>query len=304
MPQSAVVMMGTNDIGWFVDREAPTSSQMAQAFRWWSDAYIEMIDTMLEHGVVPIVMTIPPKTNISFVESYVTTLNLFIRALTEVRQVPLIDYYAELEALGEPFGLWADGVHPKSRGTSGCDLSSRGLEGGINVRNLVALEGLDRVSRVFLGEGAPDEEPGLPVVGDGSLETPFEVDRLPFWHGHTTEGAIESRIDSYPVCHTNDQDESGPETYYRFELNQEARLRIGLVDPAGVDVDLHLLSERPEAADCLARSDTLLEGRLSPGVYFIVADTFVSGSSSSLAGEYLLSIHHCRSEESQCDDWF
>lgn len=299
-PHLAIVMLGTNDIGWYVHQGRV--DEVVESLRNWGRAYIPMLDAMTERGIVPIVTTIPPKTSSELIDGYIMTVNLLIRAMAEYKRLPLIDYHSELLALGEPYGLWSDGVHPRFRGRDGCDLSEVGLEGGINIRNLISLEGLDRTRRVLAGGAAPDEEHGPQLSGDGSLASPFEIDALPFWHAADTATWPHAQLDRYPECDTNDQDESGPELVYRLETDRPLPLRIAVVDGDGTDVDLHVLREHADVDRCVARHDTMIEGTLSPGVTFVVADTFVSSSGDAFVGEFAIAIHECEPDETQCED--
>lgn len=122
--------------------------------------------------------------------------------------------------------------------------------------------------------------PAAPVAAgpqDGTLQHPFEIPgdpRVPAWQDtRDTAQAPSDLLDRYPG---HAQDESGPEVFYRLRLARRTavRARIG-AQPAGVDVDLHLLSSVAPTV-VVARGDRELSAVLDPGDYLLVLDTFVS----------------------------
>ena len=159
-PGFAVVMLGTND-------NRPIGAELfAQSLR-------ELVDRSLAAGVVPLLTTIPPRADGRFAAARVPGLNAVVRAVAEERQVPLVDLFAALDRL-PPKGLMTDGVHLASFGGATprpCDLGARALQKGMNVRNLLTLEALDRMRRfVILGE-PPEREPAGGERFAGSAST-------------------------------------------------------------------------------------------------------------------------------------
>jgi hypothetical protein len=149
-PAFAVVMLGTND-------NRPNGM----------DAFVEalprVVDTLLARGVIPLLSTIPPRADAPAMRARVPELNRVIRALAASRQIPLMDLYSALISLPR-HGLVADGIHLASAWQHGtpkpCHLTGDALQNGMNMRNLVTLQALDRARR-FLVEGeAPESAVG------------------------------------------------------------------------------------------------------------------------------------------------
>lgn len=125
----------------------------------------------------------------------------------------------------------------------------------------------------------------VPLGGDnpGALTLPWL-----YFDSQDTSVAESDTLDAYPGF--EQIDESGPEVVYTFTLAEPARLAatIDFTEPAGTDVDLHLLSNLAPPA-LVARGDTALYALLEPGTYFLVADTFVDAGVDQ-AGPYNLRI--------------
>ena len=105
----------------------------------------------------------------------------------------------------------------------------------------------------------------------GALTLPFV-----FHDARDTSTAPSDAFDTYPGY--ENLDESGPEVVYQFTLNEPARLAatIAFEEPAGTDVDLHLMSDL-EPPTLVARGNTSLYAVLDPGTYYLTADTYVAG---------------------------
>lgn len=140
-PTVALIMFGTNDIG--------TISPHAYY------ANLErIIQESVEYGVIPIVSTIPPRTNHA---AQVAHFNGLVEYLANGYQVPLWDYHAAMVNLPNQ-GLDVDGVHPNSAyaGNKGAaDFTTTNLYAGYVVRNLTALQMLDAVRRAIEAMGQP-----------------------------------------------------------------------------------------------------------------------------------------------------
>ncbi|MGI5829989.1 MAG: thrombospondin type 3 repeat-containing protein [Bradymonadia bacterium] len=89
-----------------------------------------------------------------------------------------------------------------------------------------------------------------------------------------------SHFDNYPPSTV---DESGPEIIYQFTIDQEARFHANLrkPEPSGVDIDLHLLSDLKPTL--IQRNDARIWQKLSPGTYYLVADSY-----KGMKGSYIL----------------
>lgn len=271
-PRYAVVMFGTNDI----ENGAPNTyfAQMRT-----------LVDTLIGRGVVPILSTIPPRDDRAASDLQVPLYNGVVRGLAQSRQVPLVDLHRALSALPD-HGLGPDNLHPSAAPGGACVLTEAGLRGGYNVRNRLTLQALDRARGALEAAAAPDPEGPL-RPGDGSAESPFAIDLLPFVEVRDTRTATTRRLDTYVGC-ASQADESGPEHLYRLDLLADQTVHAVVLDGDGVDVDLHLVVDPAEANTCLARHDRALDADLGPGTWFFVVDTFVPAGAAPAAGEYVL----------------
>jgi hypothetical protein len=96
--QFAVVMFNVNDIAIVESR----------------------INQFIDAGIVPVLSTIPPRTNLDFNRDYADPYNLELYALAERLSLPIIDFSNEI-LLRRPNGTWentlisSDGVHPSGK---------------------------------------------------------------------------------------------------------------------------------------------------------------------------------------------
>ncbi len=287
-PRFAFVNYGTNDMG-------AAASYGAALVPFW-DAMNELLDRLEAEGVVTIVTGLNPRSDRADAARWVPTWDAVTRALAEARQLPYISLYVAAAPLPE-LGLVADGLHGNvfSDGTAEpCVFDAAGLAFNYNVRNLASLETLHDVRRVVLdGAAAPDVAPLPPVAGAGTAADPFVIDRLPFTHTFTTTGGERMR-DGYPDCDAG-QDERGPEITYRLDLPAAAPVRAVVLDRAGVDVDLHVLT----GGVCAERSDRLVDRALAAGAHQLVVDTFTSAGVEQ-AGAYTLVVLPCEPGDPDC----
>ncbi|WP_394822175.1 SGNH/GDSL hydrolase family protein [Pendulispora albinea] len=128
-PGYAIVMFGTND-----GNAATLATNMNR-----------IVDQLESEGVVAVVSTIPDRTDYADAGTLIRAINTQVRSITAQRHVPLIDLFAALGALPN-VGLGPDGVHPSvaAPGTSGY-FNDSDLQYGYNVRNLTAIQMLDRL---------------------------------------------------------------------------------------------------------------------------------------------------------------
>ena len=273
-PRFAVVMFGTNDIGY-------------KNITRYADNMLDITDGLIKEGVIPLLTTIPPRDDSASADLEVPRYNAVVRAVAQARQVPMVDYHRELLPLAK-HGLAGDGVHPNayySGGSKTCAFTAKGLTYGYNVRNLITLEGLHRARAVVLdGKKAPDP-PGPKRKGDGSQANPVIIDALPFTDVRNTAGCPHKKINSYPGCKAT-QDESGPEYIYRYKATTAHSIRAMVFDRGTVDIDVHLLGSTISGASCIKRGHNTITAQLQPGTYHFSLDTFVK-SGSATAGEYL-----------------
>ena len=271
LPRFAVVMYGTNDVG----ANTPTR---------YADNMLDLVDTLIERGVVPVVSSFPPLDANPAANARIALYTAILRALAEARQVPFVDLHAELEALAG-HGLGPDDIHPSTAPSGACDFSATGLRYGYDVRNLVTIEALDRARRVVVaGEPAPDADGPL-RIGSGTSADPYVIDALPFTDSRNTAFATERTRARYSGCSAT-ANEGGAELVYTLELTAPRRVDAWIFDRGMVDIDLHVLDASGTEAGCLARNDTHVSIELPAGRFTIVLDTFVA-SGTERAGESL-----------------
>ena len=272
-PGFAVVLLGT------VDTVAGGVHAFERNLR-------RMIDANVAAGTVPVLTTIPPRLDSAAADALVPEMNAVIRALAQAWQVPYVDLWQLLVPLPTR-GLTSDGVHLNVYRTGlqprPCRLSADGLAFGMNQRNLLTLEALDRVRRFVLVGEVPEAEPPT-LAGSGTWDDPRLVDRLPFVdYGDTrTSVSVVGRYGSFP------QDEGGPEIVYRIELSAPTKIRARVFVDDGVDVDLHWL-DSPDAARTVARADKTLDVMAPAGRFYLSADTFVAAGQPK-PGPYRLTV--------------
>ena len=142
-PAFVLIMIGTNDIA---------AGVTLDTFR---QNLTRIVQTALNAGVVPVLSTIPDSKFSAELERLQPSYNQVIEDVSEALQVPLWNYWRALQRLPN-LGISADGVHPSVSPTGGGDLTERGLQFGYNVRNLTALQTLDKLRRVLISGQSPD----------------------------------------------------------------------------------------------------------------------------------------------------
>lgn len=130
-PAYAIVMIGTNDAPAF-----PADSYRANMTR--------IIEISIAHGVVPILSTLPPRTQYN---DRILEYNAVITQLAQIYGLPITDLYTALLPLPNQ-GLSADGIHlsePPGAPTSTLIFNSANLAYGTTMRNLTVLQALAAV---------------------------------------------------------------------------------------------------------------------------------------------------------------
>ncbi len=262
----------------------------------------DLLDQLIARGVVPVVFGLSRRLDQDGADLWVPSFDALSRALAQARRVPFVDLQLALEEL-PGYGLSGDGLHLEAFSQGACILTPEGLQHGYNVRNLIALEVLDRLRRVlWLGEPDLEPDPVATLSGAGTLDQPFEIVTLPFTDARDTSESSSFELDVYTGC-SSGADESGPEVVYRLELAEPRAIRAFVLDRAGVDVDIQLLAIDPLLGvgedTCLERDDTLVQTTLAAGSYAIVVDTYVAGGIEQ-AGPYTLVVHECRVDDPDC----
>jgi hypothetical protein len=266
-PAFAVVLLGTNE----------TYEGSAGQY----DLFLRrLIDRMTERGVVPLLSTIPPRRDGQRGRPFVEEMNAVVTALAWSRQLPIMDLSGALEPLPHA-GLNRDGVHPEAYRDASphpCWFDEAGLTGGMNQRNLLVLEALDRVRRVVLGREPPEPEPAAPE-GAGTWESPAEVRSLPYLDVRDGRGGDE-RAGRYEGCGSEVLD--GPERVYRVTLDHPEKLIVRVMPEPGVEVALRWLSS-PEPASCTHKGSRRLVVQAATGVHWLAVDSSKSPGSYRLA---------------------
>jgi hypothetical protein len=271
--QYAVVMYGSNDIGGY--------GELADRVETYEAAMRAITDWLIGRGVIPILTTMPPR------PAYAADVPSFagvVRAIAQGRQIPLIDYNRELMALPSPQGLQGDGVHPSCQDYNTCCwFDPPSLKYGYNVRNLITLQALDAVKRVFV-DGAPPPDPNAPrLAGDGSNAAPLLIEQLPF--GEMRDSRASSSNASEGDGCAGSPATPGPEVFYELSLAEPTALRVLLLDAGKHALHLSLVSADARRS-CIASDARLIAGTFPAGTYLIVVDGLTSGGGS----EYTLSV--------------
>jgi hypothetical protein len=289
-PSLALVHYGANDMQMGVT--------YAAALPGYYRNMSALLDTLIDRGVVPVVFGLSRRKDSPAADLWVQTYNAVARALAQARLIPFIDLHHALEALPN-HGVSGDGLHLSAAPQGACELTPDGLQYGYNVRNLIALEALDRL-RAALVDGHPAlGEAHDFLQGEGTVDDPLEIPRLPFADARSTTDAPSLEFDLYSGCDAL-ADESGPENIYRLVLDQATELRAVVLDHPGVDVDLHLLDDTATEAGCLARGDRLVSRTLPAGTYFFSVDTYVDGQGDEFSGEYTFVVLACEPGDLEC----
>ncbi len=291
-PRFAFVNYGTNDMGFGATFESALFN--------FNRNLSELLDELERKGIVPIVTGLNPRDDNAEAARWVPTYDAATRAIAEQRRLPFIDLFLAVNELPD-HGLVGDGIHGnsfQSNGAEPCVFTPEGLRFNYNVRNLLSIEVLDVVKKVVLDSAVtPDPNPAS-FRGLGTAAQPIEVDGLPFQHsGDTTEAP--STIDAYDGCSAT-QNESGPEIFYQLTVSRPTPVRAFVLDRAGVDVDLHLLSGAATAAACVARDDRMISRTLEAGTHYFAVDSFTA-SAGALAGQYSFIVLACEPGDPDCD---
>ncbi len=122
------------------------------------------------------------------------------------------------------------------------------------------------------------------------------VSAFPFTDEQNTAEAETNRFSSYSC--KPDADESGAEFIYQVQITEFGLLSAAVYDAAGVDVDVHILSDL-DSQSCLDRGHHQARIDAMPGTYYIVVDTYVSNGQPQ-AGDYRVDIGHTVPSRGPC----
>jgi hypothetical protein len=247
----ALVMFGTNDL------EIGNLHTYAERLR-------DIVELATDRGVIPILFTIPARRDRADRDVWVPRYNAVIRALAQAEQIPLVDYRRELEKLPGK-GLAKDGIHPSTfhgpEGRNACALDADGLRHGYNLRNLLALQTLERALAAL--DGRASDPPGTARRPDSE-----RISSLPFVGSTRFVGAGSASAAAPAVACGAARPARGRERSYLLEIRERSAVRIMGFDRGG-EVDMKLLGG-DESAECIAGGERLIEAQLAPGTYRLV----------------------------------
>jgi hypothetical protein len=165
-PGYALILMGSNDVSIGVGAGIDTTDEYLRAMT-------RIVGLARQHGVVPVVSTIPPRNDNASAEELTERLNAGLVAFARHRHVPVINLWRALYPLPRR-GMSSDGLHPSlySPGcANSCDpltcapscqpanFTPAALRYGYNMRNLITLTTLRHVHKIA-SEGAMEHRPG------------------------------------------------------------------------------------------------------------------------------------------------
>jgi len=280
LPRFAHVLLGTHDL----EKVDP------QALWVFASNLLDVVDELTDAGVVPVLSTIPARSDKP--PLLVPRYNGVIRAVAQGRQIPLLDLNLALSKLPMT-GLAPEGVDLSVFASAGenrpCYFSEAALQFGYNVHNLESLRALDRSRRVVI-DVAPSLDPAGPMLlGTGTAADPIRIPSLPFVDLRSTADSPSDIIDNYGGACDGAVDESGPERFYRLEIQAPVTVRAMVFNRDPVDVDIHVLTGKT-ADKCIKRHEQEIGGPLPPGTYYIAVDSNGGMVPGGAAGEYALVI--------------
>jgi hypothetical protein len=288
-PRYAIVLYGSNDIGWGGQLAYPVADQAER----YEKNMRTLIDHLIDRGVVPIVNTMPPDGDFFWMTPVFSAVT---RAIAQGRQVPMIDLYQALLDMGPPYGLRSDRTHPSQQDYNTCcwfDPASLATWGA-NVRNLITLESLDRMRQLF-DQNVPGFDQNPPrLVGDGSTASPFVIDRVPWGELRDLSGSAFTTSEALSCAGAPPV--TGKQVLYKLVLTQPLRLRIMVLDGGQGEQQVSLLSGT-SLNTCVKTDARLISGPFAAGTYYVS----VNALSATGGAEYNLSISECIAGDARCN---
>ena len=136
-PSVALILFGTNDSG------SGSPDQFEGNLR-------QIVQISIDHGVIPVLSTMPPRRANTDQVSRVTIFNNVIRSVAQQYDVPLWDYFAVMDKAPDG-GIGPDKLHPSiPPGGATTRFTPDSLQYGYTIRNLMALQVLDVLWRAVL----------------------------------------------------------------------------------------------------------------------------------------------------------
>jgi hypothetical protein len=306
-PSLAFVMFGSVDIG-----NGGTFTPSPQVdwvkFRDYGQAMLDIEDALLAAGVVPVLLSMPPRLSNGAPVVQVSTFVALTRAIAQGRQTPFVDFNSPMQKLADK-GLESDGLHITQYEVGGsarnCVFSDEGLRHGYNLMNLLGLQVLERVKKV-VADGATSLDTSAPALaGQGTPDAPFEVPTLPFSDLRDLAKASSRALESYTGCGSTK--EAGGEYIYRWSAATATRVRAVVIDKKGSPVAAHVyhLAGMPAATSCVASQSSspssggLSAGTLAAGTHYFAVDSIAVPAGR--AAEYMLAIVECDPSDGTCN---
>lgn len=275
LPRYAVIMYGSNDIGWY----NPPPYGYVYTLTQYQNGLLRIVDGCIERGVIPILTTMPPH---GWQMPQVPWFTGMARSIAQGRRIPLVDYNRAAMAIGPEhnYGLSGDGVHPRAESyNSAAWLDAGSLHYGVNSRNLVTLEALARVKALIVDRSPAPDAVAARLSGSGTPIDPYRIPGLPFADFRNTQDSSSTMFSDYAGSTVST---AGPECVYRLVLNHDQKLRILALDKGTDAVRLYLLDQSGTPAGCLAADDAMIAQGFVAGTYFLVVDSRAAGGEFSL----------------------
>jgi hypothetical protein len=264
-PAFAVMMTGTNET-------------YAAGVENFERNLRRLVRRVVDSGVVPLLSTIPPRKDSWDLDAIIPEMNAVVRLVAMTEKVPFMDPWTRLATV-KGNGLGLDGIHPSSYPGHACWLTEPALEHGINVRNLVTLESLDRARR-FLIEHQPAETSPPGLAGTGTLTDPLVVDDLPFVDAGQVSADFPSELGPYRCDRRGGK---GDEVVYAFHTDVPRQARIHLFAEADAGLSLYVLGAKSADA-CTAHGAKSVDVTFPPGTSFVVVDARARGKHDTSFG--------------------
>jgi hypothetical protein len=178
-----------------------------------------------------------------------------------------------------------------SSAAGGSDPGSTSSSGGAGIGGEAAGGGSTTNATTGAGAGEPCPD-GITCVST-----------FPFTDERDTSAEGTSSIASYDCAPSTN--EGGREIVYRVAIPSAGFLSAAVYDAAGVDLDVHILSDfdpsAPSGNGCLSRGDKQAKADVEPGYAYVVADSWTNSSGTALEGAYRLDIGFVPVSEGPCD---
>jgi hypothetical protein len=133
---------------------------------------------------------------------------------------------------------------------------------------------------------AATDSPSTTPADPGTSTNPIPIDALPFVDQRDTRDSSERHIDRYDC---GPSDEAGTEWWYLLQVVEPGLLIATVEDGEQVDVDVHLLTgTTPDS--CLDRDDVSAAAFVTPGLVYVVVDTWRDQQGMEYPGPYTLTV--------------